>query len=291
MRLSPSDAGQENSDCEDGDTGDACKSSGSPLILNPGTERIVAGLDCHYPAITQVTQETVVGSGKIRSFSCSGSATVPSRSSRHRLRIPSSNQIHWPRYSSRPCAACSSRHFLDGLARQNHLAIAELSGEIQITALVVDPGLLPLAGIRIKNRNADAAQMGRILGGEIFLHHTAIENARDVVGAVAGFSCGLARPGSVPATNPEVELLLFRRSARIGWRSGRCGVPIAQRVRKTGANRTAKLQSDIFIIYSCVSDGALPKRLADQAWSQADVCECLVDGGGRSMNVPVRLPA
>jgi hypothetical protein len=40
---------------------------------------------------------------------------------------------------------------VDGFALQDHLPVAEVTNEIEIAALVIDPGLLPVAGARIKS--------------------------------------------------------------------------------------------------------------------------------------------
>src|SRR5579872_1688572 len=46
--------------------------------------------------------------------------------------------------------------------------------------------------------------------GKILLHHTAIHDALDVVGAVSALARLASGPGEVPFANPEIKLFLLR---------------------------------------------------------------------------------
>ena len=103
----------------------------------------------------------------------------------------------------------------DSFALKNHLAVFEVSGEIKIAALVVDPGLLPMRIAGHENGYAGAAQIGRVLAGEIFLNDAVVHDALDRVRAMAGFTGILAGPSEVPFADPEIKLLLLRGGAGI----------------------------------------------------------------------------
>ena len=116
-------------------------------------------------------------------------------------------------------------------ALKNHLAVFELSDEIEIAALIVDPSLLPLIGAGIEDRDAGAAQMGCVSAPEKFSCTTQPSMMRLIaVGAVADFTGVLAGPREVPFANPEIKLLLLRGGAGISrggavgrkaWKRGR----------------------------------------------------------------------
>src|SRR5262249_4709111 len=100
---------------------------------------------------------------------------------------------------------------------KNHLSVFELSGKVEITALVVDPGLLPRVGTRVEQRDTPPAQMQVALAREVLFDHAAIQHSPDAVGAVLNFSRVVSRPRQDPFTDPEIELALF---GRFTWISG-----------------------------------------------------------------------
>src|SRR6185369_4096320 len=106
------------------------------------------------------------------------------------------------------------------LHRERHLAADKSADEIHVAAVVINPGLSPLAERR--DVYGDTLPLQRwdvwvvLASGEALLNHLAVEDATNAVGAIATL------PGEIPLAEPEIEL------ARLGWEAlalilGLCG--------------------------------------------------------------------
>jgi hypothetical protein len=86
----------------------------------------------------------------------------------------------------------------DRVADKDHFPVLEVAGEIEITSVVVHPGLTPHVSLGVINGNAHAIQVS---GTEILLNDFVIHNAQNVVGGFA-----VLAPSHVPFAELEVKL-------------------------------------------------------------------------------------
>src|SRR5215510_8894323 len=133
-----------------------------------------------------------------------------------------------------------------GLARQNHLPVLKLTDEVEIAAVVVHPGLLPLSNGGHKSRNTHAAQGHGCAAGELLLDHTSTHDTIDAIAAMARFARFISGPGEVPLTNPEIELFLLRLCAGLCRRLGTAPSLLRLNRGKTTNENASALRSFMF---------------------------------------------
>src|SRR5262249_48940974 len=112
----------------------------------------------------------------------------------------------------------------NGFASKNHLAVFEFADKIEITAVVVNPGLLPLCSGRHKGRNAHTTQGHGRAAGELLFNHASAHDALDAIASMDGVSRFFPWPCEIPLANPKIELLLLRLSAGLCRRLGSIAV-------------------------------------------------------------------
>src|SRR5438094_3787328 len=86
----------------------------------------------------------------------------------------------------------------DAVPREHHLPIFKFTAEIKITALIVNPGLLPPASASLEYGDAAAAKMHGLAAREVLLDDAAVENAVDAVCAMPGITGAIPRPRELP---------------------------------------------------------------------------------------------
>src|SRR5207244_27284 len=91
----------------------------------------------------------------------------------------------------------------DGFTREHHLPIFKFTDEIEITAFIVNPGLLPPASPSIEYRDAAAAKMHELAAREVLFDDAAVENSLDAVCAMPGIIRAAPRPSELPVASPE----------------------------------------------------------------------------------------
>ncbi len=181
-----------------------------------------------------------------------------------------------------------------GLARKNHLSIFGFAHKIEITAFVVDPGLLPLPRGHVEDRNTLAAKMHSVSAGEILFDDAPIENAPDAIRPVRRFTRVVPRPGQVPFAYPEIQLLLLGLGTRFGLCRGR-GVLVS-------GDETAQVQSQprpaagyslgitvLHILFgvriSLPSDGTESQTVASGAATTSRIVSCQSCGTPLTLNL------
>src|SRR5204863_203196 len=103
----------------------------------------------------------------------------------------------------------------DGFPREHHLPIFKFTAEIKITALIVNPGLLPPASASLEYGDAAAAKMHGLAAREVLLDDAAVENAVDAVCAMPGITGANPLPDARSGLSMNVSMLIFILAASI----------------------------------------------------------------------------
>ena len=117
------------------------------------------------------------------------------------------------------------RFFMEANEQQFEALALDPTHQIEIAALIIDPGLAPFAHGRIEDRVTAAEQAHPGIAVELFEDHPAVEDFFNAVGSLATL------PAAFPMADPEIELVAFGRGYARSLRG--CGGKDAARRQKT----------------------------------------------------------